>query len=283
MKNGARQQQYCVMRLTPFILPLATVMGIFWGAVSLPGQDQWGNLKGTIVVDGKLPPAGELLVDGDDRAYCLRKGESFTDQTLLVGDNGGLSEAFIMMYFARGDDRRPDVHPSYQEQKHASVVISNKHCRFEPHAVFLRTGQKLSLQNEDTIGHNCHIVGMQNEDNLNLGSGASVEIAFDKSERIPGIVKCDIHRWMEAIILIRDEPYAAITDTDGNFLIENIPAGDWTFQFWHKRAGYMTSLKRQGESESFLGRRGEVSVTIKPGETIDMGTLVISAKKLEKK
>ena len=81
-------------------------------------------------------------------------------------------------------------------------------------------------------------------------------------------------------MLVRDEPYVAITDENGKFLIENLPAGEWTFQFWHERPGTLSTLTKDGEK--FVDRAGKVKVTIKAGETIDLGKLVIQGSKLEK-
>ena len=38
-------------------------------------------------------------------------------------------------------------------------------------------------------------------------------------------VTCDFHPWMKVYWLILDHPYAALTDKDGRFHIENMP--DW--------------------------------------------------------
>ncbi|MGI9517396.1 MAG: hypothetical protein ACR2NP_10135 [Pirellulaceae bacterium] len=241
-------------------------------------EEGWGHLTGRIIVDGAIPEPADLTVGTDDRAWCVNTGETFKDRSLIVSSEGGLEHAYVMMYFARSDRNRPDVHPSYEESKEQTVVLNNENCRFEPRAVFLRTGQTIEFKNSDAIGHNCHVVTFANEENCSLGAGQSVELELDSTDRVPGIVKCDIHPWMESLILVRDEPYAAITDAEGNFRIENIPAGEWSFQFWHKRNGFMRTLQRDGKT--FLGRRGEVKVTIEPDGTLDLGELHISIDNL---
>jgi plastocyanin len=244
-------------------------------------QEGWGNLTGRIVVQGEVPKPAELKIDTPDRNYCIATGQSFEDQSLIVGGNGGLRDAYVMMYFGRGDENRPSVHPSYNESSSTSVALNNRNCRFEPHAIFLRTGQAIEFKNADSIGHNCHIVTMGNEENCSLGAGQSLELKLQSADRVPGIVKCDVHPWMEALILVRDEPYAAISDEEGNFRIENIPAGEWTFQFWHKRSGFLKSLTRDGTPVT--GRRGEIKVTIKPDATTDLGELGIAVDELVEK
>ncbi len=245
----------------------------------LNGDDGWGDFTGRIIVDGTVPKPADLVLD-KDADYCRARGETFTDRSILVGENGGLQHVYVMMLLKRGADP-PKVHPSYDEGLTKKIVLNNKKCRFEPQAVFLRVGQPIELKNDDAIGHNCHITTFANEENINLGAGATVDLTLDTPDRIPGVVKCDIHTWMEALIIVRQEPYVAITDSDGKFSIKNIPEGNWTFQFWHKRVGYMRELKKDGET--FLGRRGEFEVTIKPNEALDLGELRFQSTDFKKR
>ena len=91
---------------------------------------------------------------------------------------------------------------------------------------------------------------------------------------------CDIHKWMDAVILIRDEPYAAITGDDGTFEIKNIPAGTWKFQFWHKRTGFM---KKLDVPDYKVGKiKAEIEVTITDGGTVDLGKLTLPASSIKK-
>ncbi len=247
---------------------------------AMMAQDGWGHLTGKIIVQGAVPAPAELTIDTNDRQYCLARGESFTDRSLLVGPGAGLQNVFVMMYFGRGDETRPAVHPTLDETNTRVVELNNENCRFQPGALCLRAGQPLALKNSDAIGHNCHFVTMKNEENVSLGAGQSLELTLENADRVPGIVKCDVHPWMEALILVRDEPYMTITDEHGSFLIENIPAGEWTFQFWHKRPGFLRGLTRDGQS--VVGRRGEIQVNISAGETLDLGELKVAADDLLK-
>ncbi len=262
-----------------FVLGLGLAM--FCVQPSVAGQDSgWGNLTGQIVVDGEVPQVNALTVD-KDRATCLRDQDKILDPSLVVGKEGGLKDAFVMMYFARGA-KQPEVHESYLKTQEAKVVLDNVKCKFEPYALFLRTSQTLTMKNSDDVGHNCHVVLFNNEINANIPVADEVDVQLTKTERVPGPVKCDIHPWMSAVLLVRDEPYAAITDGDGRFTIENLPAGEWSFQFWHVRPGYMKNLTREGEK--FLdARRGTVTLKIVANETLDLGQLMFPASDLDTK
>ncbi len=261
MKN----RDFCILT----VLVLATwVLTPFAAA-----QEGWGHLKGRIVVEGALPEIPPEVVD-KDQATCLRDGQAPLDDNLVVSDDGGLRDAFVMMYF-KGSDPAPPIHPSYEESLAQPAVLDNKNCRFDPHAIFVRTGQSLELKNSDDVGHNCHIITFRNEQNINLARNDSVTIKFTDADKSPGNVVCDIHKWMDAVILIRDEPYAAITGPDGSFEIRNIPAGTWRFQFWHKKTGYMKDLDIPDYK---VGRiKADIEVTIEDGQTLDLGTMKFPA------
>jgi plastocyanin len=246
--------------------------------VSLAGQDEWGHLTGRIRVIGEVPAPADIVLETNDRAWCIQTGETFVDRSLRVGKDGGLQDAYVMMYFDRGDERRPAVHPSYAEAAPEPVTLDNVNCQFQPRAILVRTGQAVRFVNSDSIGHNCHVQTMRNEENVSLGAGQTLDVTLDAADRVPGPVKCDIHPWMEALVLVRDEPYAAITDETGSFRIENVPAGEWTFQFWHQRPGFLRNLEQDGKSVA--GRRGEMTVTIPAGSTLDLGELTIAVDDL---
>lgn len=264
--------------------------GLFWvvaicglAAFGCPravnAQQGWGTLKGQVVIDGDAPEMPlEKVDDHPDKSVCLVDGELPKDDNIVVDQNGGLRDVFVMMY-VKGKGADAPIHPSFaqddQDDQGQELAIDNVSCRFVPHAIFVRTGQSVLLKNSDTVGHNCQITTFNNECNVNLPAGDSLPIKFDKSDKIPGLVNCKMHQWMDGVVLIRDNPYVAITDSAGKFEIKNVPAGEWEFQFWHNKAGYMKKLK----SGSYkFGRKGEAEVEIiNEGET-DMGRLEFPVK-----
>ena len=238
---------------------------------------EWGHLTGRFIVAGDLPeiPTEDISKDKDT---CLADGDPPLDDNLLVGEDGTLKDVFVMMYL-KGTDP-PAVHPSYEELKNTPVVIDNINCRFTPHALFVRTGQTFRMKNSDDVGHNCHVKTFANEKNVNVPLNDHVDVTFADVDSSPGPVVCDIHPWMDAVLLVRDEPYVAISAEDGTFRIENIPAGEWKFQFWHKKWAYMRKLEVEGFD---VGRKGEITVTIKDGETLDLGDMTINTEHIRDK
>ncbi|MEM7457081.1 MAG: hypothetical protein AAF456_22250 [Planctomycetota bacterium] len=238
--------------------------------------EEWGHLTGKFVLTGDTPEIPDEVVDKDQEA-CIVDGVVPKDNNLIVGENGELSDVFVFMYFKDEDSPRPEVHPSYDAAMEEPVVLDNVQCRFVPHAAFVRVGQKVILKNSDDVGHNCRLTGFNNEHNINLGPGSSVEVMLEYPENSPGNVSCDIHKWMDSVFFCREEPYVAVSAEDGTFTIQNIPEGTWEFQFWHKKAGYMRKLNVEGHD---VGRRGNIEVTITNGETLDLGEMTFDADDL---
>lgn len=87
------------------------------------------------------------------------------------------------------------------------------------------------------------------------------------AESLPTQIKCDIHPWMSAYVLVLDHPYAAVTDQYGKFKIENLPAGELEFRYWHERPGYVEK---------------SVKIKIEAGTTKDLGTIKVPAAKFVK-
>jgi uncharacterized protein (DUF2141 family) len=50
-------------------------------------------------------------------------------------------------------------------------------------------------------------------------------------------VRCDVHGWMSACIIVVDHPFHSITDADGNFVINNLPAGTYKLKCWQEFLG----------------------------------------------
>lgn len=242
----------------------------------------WGHLTGQIVISGEAPKNKIEDVSGTpakDKAACLVDGKVPADDGIVVNDKKQLRDVFVLMYVGRGAEVPKKFHPSYDEKKKVKFTLDNQKCRFVPKAAYARSGQTLILKNSDNVGHNCHITTLQQEHNVNIPANKEAELTLeDLSDTVPGEVRCDIHKWMDSVIFIRDNPYVAISDETGAFRIENIPAGDWEFQFWHKRAGYLKTLEVKDYEPN---RRGVIGLKIEKDKTLDLGTLTLPVAAFE--
>ncbi|MGI9428997.1 MAG: methylamine utilization protein [Bythopirellula sp.] len=236
----------------------------------------WGNLKGRLVFAGDAGTPAKINVN-KDAEFCSQF--KLVDEVLSVGEKGGLQNAFVYLYVKRG--KSVDVHPDMEAPSDKAAVLDNKGCRFEPHAMIIRTGQTLEVRNSDEgVGHNTNASFIKNPAfNQLIAAGSPITKVFEKNESIPAGVACNVHPWMKAYILIRDNPYMAVTRKDGSFEIKNIPAGKHEFIFWHELKGNLAGIDAGGEKTS---RKGRAKLTIPAGETLDLGDIKVSAKALGK-
>lgn len=239
----------------------------------------WGNLTGTVTVDGKVKAqAIEAAAGHKDEAACKVDGKIPVDDNIVVNaENNGLRDVFVIMNLKKKKTKL--VHPSYAEAKKEPAVLDNVNCRFVPHALFVRTGQKLIMKNSDAVGHNCKIATFNNEANPNIPANSQVEATFDAEDSRPGNVECSLHPWMDSVIFIRDNPYVAITDANGKFTIENLPEGEWDFQFWHSKVGYLKKLSIENHKVS---KRGITTTKIVDSGTTDLGVMKLPSKSFKK-
>lgn len=232
---------------------------------------EWGSLKGRLVFDGPVPKADKIDVNKDQQ-FCGKFG--LLDESLVVNsENNGLANVVIWLYVPRGDDK-PAIHDSYAKSLEEPVTADNTKCRFEPHVVAMRAGQKLVIKNSDQVGHNTKVDTFTNNPfNYTVPVGGEIDHTFTEAERLPVQMSCSIHPWMKAWLVVQDHPYVAVTDKDGNFEIKNIPVGTWKFQFWQEKSGY---LKETSLGSGATDNRGRAELAIKPGE-VDLGTIKVSA------
>lgn len=231
----------------------------------------WGTLKGKFVFKGDAQPV-ELNITKDVE-FCSK--HDLVDESVVVGDNGTLSNVFVFLYTKRG--AKVDVHPDYEEADLKPAVLDNQGCQFEPRAMTVWTKQSLEIRNsDDGIGHNTNATLRKNPKfNETITNDKPITKQFDKSEPGPAPFACNVHPWMSALVLIRDNPYMAVSNAKGEFEIKNLPAGEHEFVFFHETPGYMKNLPVGKEKAD---RKGRVEIEIADGKTVDLGEIVVSEK-----
>lgn len=241
------------------------------GAASLPGQE-WGDISGDFLFGGTPPTPSPVSVTKDQEVCGAHK---LVDESLVVNPgNKGIANVFIYLSVDRGE-KAPKVHPSYQADADAELRLDNLDCRFQPRAMGIRAGQTLVVGNKDTVGHNTNVASTKNGlFNPMVPAGSDLKKKFTKGERNPVPISCNIHPWMKAHLLIKEDPYFAVSNEDGHFEIKNLPVGKWTFQVWQEREGYVDEVERGGKSEKW--KKGKVTVDVKSGAN-DLGKITIPA------
>lgn len=186
-----------------------------------------GDVTGRVVFDGAAPQPAVLQTSAD---RACAQGEDIYDESMLVGADGGLQNAFV--YIKDGlDDYIFDVPAE-------PVVLDQKACRYEPHVFGVRVGQRIEIHNSDPTLHNVHAMPQANTE-FNQGmplQGMTLNQTFTAPE-IGVPFKCDVHGWMASYGSIVAHPYFAVTDASGRFTLPDLPPGTYTLEVWHEKLG----------------------------------------------
>jgi len=247
------------------LLAIAALMTFSTSGTAV-AADQWADLTGRFVLDGPVPTPAKLVVSKDTEV-CGK--HPLVDESLVVGPDGGIANVIVYVRSAK-----VKVHPDLAKPE-GEVVLDNKNCRFEPHVLPIQIGQTLLLKNSDPIGHNSNVqpLGDQGANPL-IAAGTDAKHKFNRKQTLPVPVSCNIHPWMKAYVLPRDNPYTAVSDEDGNFTIKDLPAGaKLEFQVWQEKAGYL-------EAKSDW-KKGRFEMTLKPGEN-NLGVIKVKPALFEK-
>jgi hypothetical protein len=171
------------------------------------------------------------------------------------------------------------VHESAQPQG-GDVVFDQKMCVFLTHVAGVQVGQTLAIKNSDNTSHNTNIVGTGF--NPIVPALGNVPFAVQTEMAIPWPVACSIHPWMKAYILPRKNGYFAVTDADGSFKLENLPAGEpLEFQVWHESGGgrgnSLVLNSPKARTELKWTNAGRMSVQLAENETRNLEEIVVPA------
>jgi hypothetical protein len=201
---------------------------------------EWGTVEGQFVLDGEAPDLPPRVNKGDqaakDAAVCAADGVA--NEALVVdADTKGIANIIIYLRKAPAN-----VHPDLKASAVKEIEFDQQGCRYIPHVLHVRTDQAVKCVSSDAVSHNVHTNPLANEGKNFIVPPNSKEgslVTMKLPENLPVRVTCDIHPWMESYWVVTDHPYAAITDAQGKFKIENLPVGKHKFTVWHESKGYL--------------------------------------------
>lgn len=151
-------------------------------------------------------------------------GETKPFQALLVGPSRGVKNTVVYLEGVERGKKAPDFE------------LDNARCLFVPHVSAVVPGARVRVKNADPILHNTH--GFQERVTVFNVALPNKDQVVDITPRIRKVgvieVQCDAHTHMRAWIVVRDNPYFALTDDGGQFRITDIPPGRYRVVAWHE-------------------------------------------------
>lgn len=224
----------------------------------------YGNVTGQFAFKGALPQPEVIVAEGDAKAkdpeVCAAQ-TIYSEKIVVDAETMGIRHVFV--YLRKASKVHPDLASSAQD----TIVFDQKFCRFEPHTLLVRTDQTVLIKSGDPINHNTNIKPVRRRASnflMTPNDRKGVPLLDLVAESKPFKVNCDVHPWMEAWWLVLDHPYAAITDEQGRFTIENLPAGEHELRVWHEGGYYDPKF----------------AVTVAAGQTTTVAPIELSLEQL---
>jgi plastocyanin len=183
----------------------------------LPG----GVVEGRILLHGTPPPPKKVQVT-QDMDTCGKTREIFPVRV----EKGGVDDAVIWI-----DDiqhGKPFAFPPAEVRQNG--------CAYVPHVVIMAAGD-LKISSQDPIPHNVHTYAKNNREyNESMNPlRRDISLTFARPEVIS--VRCDLHGWMQAYVVVAKNPYYVLSENGGNFRLENVPAGQYHLKIWSEALG----------------------------------------------
>jgi plastocyanin len=119
------------------------------------------------------------------------------------------------------------------------AVLDQRNLAFSPAVLAVSTGSTVRFPNNDRVLHN--VFSFRDGKRFDLGLypvGQVRDVQFDHA----GVSRlfCNIHPGMAAYIVVVDSPYYAVTDRTGNFSLDGVPNGQYTYHAWRAAAATIT-------------------------------------------
>jgi plastocyanin len=209
----------------------ALVFVLGWGGpaplraqASQPASAGSGQISGLISYQGQRPVLHPINMSKDSVCVSLHSGPVLP-QDGQVNPDGSVPNAFVYIESAEG--KLPSTPPRNP------AVLTQKGCEYQPHVVGVMVGQPFEVINLDPTAHNIHVMPKNNPQwyvSQLPGSSSIVRKFLHPEIMIPA--DCNIHPWMKAYIGVVDNPFYAVTGSDGIFDLKGVPPGQYTLAVW---------------------------------------------------
>jgi plastocyanin len=185
-----------------------------------------GAIQGTVLLRGAPSETRKLPVT-IDQYVCGQEKEA---EDLIVSPRSGVK--YVVAWLENPPAvARPTATPAME--------MDQKGCMFTPRVIVVPAGGTVNFLNSDRLLHNLHGRPRANAPfNRTQPKGRTIPMTFAHPEIIQ--VDCDLHSWMRGWVVVAEHAFYAVSDADGGFRLDGVPAGRYTLRLWHEVLGTTT-------------------------------------------
>jgi hypothetical protein len=194
-------------------------------------------LRGTVTFQGTVPAPKEFeLRRYPDRVFCGAISDGGGHRFLKevnVGQGGGLKDVVVVVEGVQSG--KPFTFTSAQVE--ANV------CQFLPFVTVVSDKRQLTVTNRDPVSHDIqgYAYDQAGVDIVlhrpSLKATGTTDIVHLVKGRKVFTMQCGMHPYMQNWGYAIDNPYYAVTDSDGSFSIGALPPGTYRVKAWHPILG----------------------------------------------
>ena len=183
-----------------------------------------GTIKGTVKWQGTVPHLVASEINKDPQV-CDPLGQKRRDlERLLVAPNGGVANTVVFLKnISRG--KAMDLPVSRR-------FLNQKNCRYEPHILLVPVEATLTVKSSDPLLHTVQMSGNADYNLPFVLDGQEITRPMVREGRVD--LRCNVHVWMNAEMVVARHPYYAVTDQNGNFELTQVPPGDYEIVALHE-------------------------------------------------
>ena len=189
-------------------------------------------VRGRVQLEGPIPQQEWVTIEPKTGVHSTEGCGSMQkiSQKLQIDPSGGIKNAVVWVEFPS------ETTPG---ESKGSAFLDQRECVFVPHVLALQSGGELVIRNSDSVIHNIRIFRKGRPDMLmhRWQKKDASDVRWRFQEPGPYVVRCGVHPWMYAWILVLPNSPHAVTDDQGQFSLEGVPPGQYSLHVWHETLG----------------------------------------------
>lgn len=195
--------------------------------------DNGGTLNGRVSLTGPVPRVRSFhLVHAPNIEFCSRISDGRGHRLLFdftVSENRGLKDTIISLTNVKKGKPFP--------QKMQTFHIDR--CRANNYIIGIKNSENILIENTDPIQHEIatyevrNIYSDQTSNRPVTPMSSQIRATFVRQDAEEFTIKCNLHPFLQTHAYLVDNPYYTVTDSNGNFSIEDIPPGTYEIVAWH--------------------------------------------------